>query len=229
MSDVPAVKVTNNHITSWANKARNAISRNTIAHSPDLLFKETSAGTSLILNPKHKYVLGGVDYSSSFFDISESYNAKTIKRVNDTSHGAVPGTYISNQNIPSLYYYGALVSAGISTSGSDYSIYVRDPAVSYVPGSGSNNAWDLFSSGTGISVVDWDYNAAQTKGNFIRVDPNKSYPISFDDNGSFPPLMAGIWEVVADVPSSGSANRTGNLPYPFYPIWDDSAKVTVSG
>lgn len=235
MSQPQEVRVTANPNSSWLNKANQAIRGNNIVHSPDFLIEKSTRGTSLKLHPKHKYPVNGLQYASSSIDVSASYDAGTIGIVTSTAFGAVPGTYISKVNIPSLYYLDAMHAAGISTSGSDFSIYQRDPAINYIPNPSlvSSSAWQVFASGGGGSRFFFDESASYKTGDRVEVDfIYHTYSISYYDTGSgnMPPLCAGVFECVNDVPALISGSRpSGNIYYPFYPPWPDSAIVNDSG
>lgn len=233
MNDVPEVKLSGKPEASWGKKVNKAIRGNTLVHSPDFILKQSPAGTSIKLNPKHKQILGILQYTGSSFDISQSYDPNTMIRVTDNTAGAVPGTYIANRPIPSLYYYAACVAGGISLSGSDFAIYVRDASVNYVPGGTANTgskAWDSIGGGGTFTIIDFDQDAAIPANTCIRVDFNASYRVSFTASSgqTFPPLNAGIFITQFDVPDSASRN-SGNYYYPFYPYWTGSHEVTVSG
>lgn len=235
MSGPQEVRVTANPNSSWLSKAQQAIRENHVVHSPDFLIEKSTRGTSIKLHPKHKFIHDGVNYYSASFDVSESFDKNTIVRVTNSNNGTVPGTYISNQNIPSLYYYVAAVAAGINLSGSDFAGYVRDPAINYVPNPAlSHSAWDVFASGQGSSYVVYNESASISAGTIVFVDFTKTYTIaSFYDTGSgnMPPMNAGAFYCVNDVPAvpATGSRPSGNLYYPFYPTWDDSSTVTISG
>jgi hypothetical protein len=97
----------------------------------------------------------------------------------------------------------------------------------------SQSFWQpIGGAGGSATYVIYDENAAISKGTTVRVPFNRHYSRSFFGTGSDggPPLCAGTFFCVTDVPATVSGSRpAGNYYFPFFPYWDDSHTVTVSG
>jgi len=96
----------------------------------------------------------------------------------------------------------------------------------------SQSFWQPIGGVGTVTYADYDENAAYSKGTIVWVEPKAHYSRSFFDTGSGnqPPLSAGAFFVNIDVPAAVSGSRpSGNYYFPFYPQFDASASVVVSG
>lgn len=238
--DIPQV-VIDKKLDSWQHKVKLNAEENRIVHSDDFIVTKTATGTMVSLKHEHKDHTPAWRYMGQWSDNVDYFpndvvfipSGVTLTSIAAGLPGtASEGTYLCTQTIPSAQTAVNAVAVGISST--IYPQYFRDSASAYFPKSdvtSSNVIWVPL--GTGGSSTDWkayDENAAIDKGTIIWVDPNKTYSISFFDtsSGGGPPLSAGAFFCVENVPDSGS-RTTGNFYFPFYPTWDDSATVTISG
>ena len=154
-----------------------------------------------------------------------------------------PTLWVCEANVPDVFYSDYIKANPGTFDTASFIAYIRQPGINYEPqypeptasatlDNPNGRYWRAVgSSGDGTSFMMWDYYTAIPKNTFVCVDPNLSYPLSFFDTGSVntPPLGAGIYITLHDVPDSSSRD-SGNLYYPFAPpYWDDSAEVTISG
>jgi hypothetical protein len=97
----------------------------------------------------------------------------------------------------------------------------------------SQSFWQpIGGAAAGINYATFDESASYSKGTMVWVDPLKTYSIPFEGtaSGNFPPLAAGAFFVIKDIPAAVSGSRpSGNLYYPFYPPIPAAAEVTISG
>jgi len=168
------------------------------------------------------------------------------------------GFYLALQYIPpanndSTYFLGTIVpsysAAGGAPTDIDANAYrwylhnVYYPRTDYsgsestVADSGYNiqtniKYWQFLGGGTSVSYMIYDENAAIPANTFVWVEPTAHYSRSFFDTGSgnAPPLCAGCFFTKYPIPAPISGTRpSGNYWFPFYPTFDHSASVTVSG
>jgi hypothetical protein len=235
--------------TAWAHEASRHIHSNTFGTSPDYLINRTKHGTILQKKPTDKvYDLGNLPVTWSraahggLGDMRLIIKGVTEVPSASLSSSSFPMTWICDSNVPDLTMSDyILANPGtfdpvacrqyIRVSGVNYDPQFPEPTASATVANPHGRYWRAISGGgSGVSVIDWDQNAAIPQNTFVRVSFNKAYNVSFTASSgqTFPPLNAGIFITEFDVPDSGSRS-SGNYYYPFFPYWDGSHEVTVSG
>jgi hypothetical protein len=189
-----------------------------------------------------------------FVDPSKTYKDQTGADITNIADGGfICNTYIPPSTNDSNYFLSAVVPALTGNGGQATDIIANTfrwyQQNTYYPVSNPPSAssmhvlsgYNIYASqsfwqpigGVGtVTYADYDENAAYSKGTIVWVDPMKHYSRSFFETGSGnqPPLSAGAFFTNIDVPAAVSGSRpSGNYFFPFYPTFDPSASVTVSG